>query len=455
MLSARMDRLPASRTQWRLVIILSLGGFFEYYELFSTAYVVPGIVLSGILTPTTSGFFGLNGVASYIAATFIGLFIGTFVFGFVADKVGRRAVFTYSLLWYSASAAVMAFQTDALGLNFWRLMTGIGLGVELVTIDAYLSELVPPQVRGRAFALNQLITYLAVPAVALASYLLVPRAPFGIDGWRWVIALGASGSLVVWVLRRGLPESPRWLASTGALERAEQIVTRLEQQVIRETGRPLSVPTVESRPGVVEAKGRFRELWSPRYASRTVMLLIFHAAQAIALYGFSNWIPTFLIQRGGSVGGSLALGLAVACIMPLGPLLAISFVDRIERKWQIVIAASVVCAAGLAFAEVRQPALVILCGGLVTIGATLIALNFHAYQAELFPTRIRALGVGFVYSASRVSGMFSGFLIAWVLRNHGVSAALTLIAACMAVAALAIGVLGPKTGGRSLEEING
>src|SRR4030081_1549241 len=249
MLSARMDRLPASRSQWRLVVILSLGGFFEYYELFSTAYVVPGIVLSGILAPTTSGFFGLNGVASYIAATFIGLFIGTFVFGFVADKVGRRVVFTYSLLWYSACAAVMAFQTDALGLNFWLLMTGIGLGVELVTIDAYLSELVPPQVRGRAFALNQFITYLAVPAVALASYLLVPRAPFGIDGWRWVIALGASGSLVVWVLRRGLPESPRWLASTGALERAEQIVNALEQQVIRETGRPLSVPTGESTPG--------------------------------------------------------------------------------------------------------------------------------------------------------------------------------------------------------------
>src|SRR3982074_2101289 len=130
MLSARMDRLPASGTQRRLVIILSLGGFFEYYELFSTAYVVSGIVLSGILTPTTTGFFGLNGVASYIAATFIGLFIGTFVFGFVADKVGRRAVFTYSLLWYSASAAVMALQTDALGLNFWRPMTGIGLGVE-------------------------------------------------------------------------------------------------------------------------------------------------------------------------------------------------------------------------------------------------------------------------------------------------------------------------------------
>ena len=155
MLAARMNRLPATASIWKLVVLLSLGGFFEFYELFSTAYVVPGIVRSGILKETTASFFGLDGVASYIAATFAGLFVGTFVFGFVADKCGRRAIFTYSLLWYSACTVAAAFQTEAVGLNFWRMMTGIGLGVELVTIDAYLSELVPPQVRGRAFALNR------------------------------------------------------------------------------------------------------------------------------------------------------------------------------------------------------------------------------------------------------------------------------------------------------------
>jgi len=439
---------------WRLVVLLSLGGFFEFYELFSTAYVIPGIVRSGILTPTTAGFIGLGGVASYIAATFAGLFIGTFVFGFVADRCGRRAVFTYSLLWYSACAVVMAFQTDALGLNFWRLMTGIGLGVELVTIDAYLSELVPPQMRGRAFALNQVITYLAVPAVALAAWLLVPMAPFGIDGWRWVIALGAVGSLVVWVLRQGLPESPRWLASVGALARAHGIVTQLEQQVMTDTGRPLPEPSCVAATPVTQGKGRFRELWSKKYAPRTVMLMIFHVAQAIGLYGFSNWVPTFLIKQGSSVSSSLAHGLVIACVTPLGPLLAMTFADRVERKWQIVVSALVVCAAGLAFAQVRASALIILCGGLVTVGATIISLNFHAYQSELFPTRIRALAVGFVYSASRVSGMFSGFLIAFALAQRGVSAALALVAGCMAVVALAIGVLGPKTRGRSLEDIN-
>src|SRR6202048_2461726 len=153
-ISARLDRLPATATIWKLVCLLSFGGFFEFYELFSTASVVPGMVRSGILKQTPASFFALDGIAGYVAATFAGLFIGTFFFGFIADKFGRRAVFTFALLWYSACAVAMAFQTDATALNFWRLMTGIGLGVELVTIDAYLSELVPSRVRGRAFALN-------------------------------------------------------------------------------------------------------------------------------------------------------------------------------------------------------------------------------------------------------------------------------------------------------------
>ncbi len=101
---------------------------------------MPGIVRSGILKQTSTAFFALDGIAGYVAATFTGLFLGTSAFGFIADKLGRRAVFTYSLLWYSTSAVAMAFQTDAIGINFWRLMTGIGLGVELVTIDAYLAN---------------------------------------------------------------------------------------------------------------------------------------------------------------------------------------------------------------------------------------------------------------------------------------------------------------------------
>src|ERR1700730_3625285 len=125
-IAARLDRLPMTRTLWTRVILLSLGGFFEFYDLMFTGFIAPGLVKSGILSAATPGLFGTTGIASFVAALFAGLFIGTLVFGFVADRFGRRAVFTGSLLWYTAASVVMAFQTDAFGLNFWRFLSGIG-----------------------------------------------------------------------------------------------------------------------------------------------------------------------------------------------------------------------------------------------------------------------------------------------------------------------------------------
>ena len=127
---------------------------------------------------------------------FSGLFVGTALVSFVADRFGRRTIFTYSLLWYTVASVIMAFQHNVFGLNLWRFISGIGVGVELVTIDTYLSELVPANLRGRAFAINQSIQFCAVPVVALLAWLLVPRAPFGLDGWRWVVLLGAVGAIV-------------------------------------------------------------------------------------------------------------------------------------------------------------------------------------------------------------------------------------------------------------------
>jgi MFS transporter, putative metabolite:H+ symporter len=158
-----------------------------------------------------------------------------------------------------------------------------------------LSELVPPRIRGRAFALNQVITYSAVPTVALLSSLLVPRTVMGIEGWRLVMMIGATGAIAVWVIRRGLPESPRWLANHRSVERADAIVGQLEARVASEHGRPLDAPIPHP---VNLIKGNFAELWSRKYRTRTIMLLVFHAAQSVGLYGFSSWVPTFLIHQG-------------------------------------------------------------------------------------------------------------------------------------------------------------
>src|SRR5258707_457462 len=129
-IAARLERLPATRGFWRRVTLLSLGGFFEFYDMFLTAYVAPGLVRAGILAHSAGGLFG--GVAGFVASFFLGLFAGTAVFGFVADRLGRRAIFTFSLLWYAVCAVIMAFQRDAFWLDFWRFMGGVGIGVELV-----------------------------------------------------------------------------------------------------------------------------------------------------------------------------------------------------------------------------------------------------------------------------------------------------------------------------------
>jgi putative MFS transporter len=223
-INARLDRLPVTRAVWLFVILLSLGGWFEFYDLFLTAYVGPGLVRDGLLTSSTQNFFGFSGLGAFVAANFAGLFIGTAGLGWLADRFGRRWIFTAALLWYSFATIVMAFQTTSLGVDLWRLIAGIGIGMELVTIDTYLAELVPRQLRGRAFVINQSVQYTAVPVVALLAYWLVPRIPFGFDGWRWVVLIGAAGALAIWVIRLRLPESPRssqiwsgvWLPNAAA-----------------------------------------------------------------------------------------------------------------------------------------------------------------------------------------------------------------------------------------------
>ena len=115
-ISRRLESLPASSYVWRLVILLSLGGWFEIYDLFFTGYIAPGLNRSGLLTTTTQAFFGFSGIGAFVAATFSGLFVGTFFLGFLADRFGRRSIFTFALLGYTAASVVMACQTTSDGV---------------------------------------------------------------------------------------------------------------------------------------------------------------------------------------------------------------------------------------------------------------------------------------------------------------------------------------------------
>jgi len=452
--AARLDRLPASRHTRRLITLVSLGGWFEFYDLFFTAYIAVGLFNAGLFKPTTAGLFDLHGFASFVAALFAGLFIGTLAFSWLSDRFGRRSIFTFALIWYSIGAFIMALQQNAEAIDLWRLIASIGLGVELVNIDTYVSELVPKAQRGAAFAYNQFVMFTSVPVVAFLSWQLVPRSVFGLDGWRVVVIIGSIGALLIWWIRRGLPESPRWLAQHGRIAEAETIVADWEARVRAERGEEL--PAAEIVAGETQRKaGAFGEMWSAAYRGRTVMLIVYTLFQTVGYYGFSSWVPSLLIAQGIGVTKSLAYTFIIAVAAPVGPLIGVVFADRLERKWQIAWTALGIAVFGLLFARQTSAAGVIACGVVITLCNNWMSFSFHAYQAELYPTRIRARAVGFVYSWSRFSAIFSGFVIAFFLGRYGTLGVFAFIAGAMLVVFFVIGFFGPAVTRRRLEAVAG
>ena len=451
--AARLDRLPFTRTLWRFVTLIALGGVFELYDLFMTAYITPGLTRPGGLFVTSGvGFFSPHGIGFFVFSFFAGMWVGTIGFGFVADRLGRRSIFTVALVWYSLATLVMAFQQTPETVCLWRFIAAIGVGLEQITIDTFLPELVPPAGRGKAFAYYQFIEFLVVPVVALLGWLLVPRAPLGLDGWRWVAMIGSIGALFAWVFRLTLPESPRWLALHGHRDKAEAVMRRIEAGVEKDIGGPL--PPIGPVTEELRAKSTFSELLRPPYGKRTLVLSIFNLAQTIAFYGFGSWVPTLIISKGILITKSLQYSFIIALANPVGPLLGMLIADKMERKWQLVSAGVLVGVFILLFALQTDPALIILLGVLVTLANNWISFVFHGYQAEQYPTRIRARGVGFVYSWSRVSSALNALMITFILSKAGVPGVAYFIGAAMIVMCGTIGFFGERTRNRSLEELS-
>lgn len=306
-----------------------------------------------------------------------------------------------------------------------------------------------------------------MPVVAILVRLLAPTH-FVLEGWRWVMLIGALGAALAWYFRRALPESPRWLESHGRHREAEAIVATLEasahhhSDALRDERRGRATPISLEGEGALSLapsetsaeRSSFAELWREPYRNRTLMLVAFQALQTIGYYGFANWAPTFLLQRGVSLLHSLDYALLIALVSPLGPALAAITSDRLERKWTIVAMALLMAGLGLGFAFWSLPLLIILSGALLTLCGNWFSALFHAYQAELFPTRLRATGVGFTYSWSRLSAALSSLLIGAVLSKAGVGAVFALLSAALCGVAGIIAFLGPRTNRISLEVLS-
>ena len=430
----------ASPYAWKLVALLSLGGCFEIYNLALTATLSPGLIRSGIFHEDSRGLWGLTDQASFAAATFAGLFVGSAVLGAFADKFGRRMVFTFSMLWYSVTSFGTALQHSAVGIDAWRFFTGIGLGLELVTIDTYIAELVPASVRGRAFAINQCIQLLAIPVATFASWLLLPGDLLGVAGWRWVALIGAVGALVAYYIRRQMPESPQWLLQRGRLEEAQTV---LEKIGANSDGLVPHRPQDTGFPS--QRVSSFSALFRNPYLRRTLVLIALNIFQASGFYGLVNWLPTLLISRGFTIPRSLRYTFIISIVYPLSPLLFVPIADKIERKWHIVLAAGSAAVLGLLFSRPAGSLMLVTLGILLTISNNWLSFAYHAYQAEMYPTSVRARGIGLVYSFSRLSTVISSFLIALLLRRFGPFGVFGFISCSLAIVVVAVGVFGPRT----------
>jgi putative MFS transporter len=204
-------------------------------------------------------------------------------------------------------------------------------------------------------------------------------------------------------------------------------------------------------PARAVTNARYADLFKPPYLSLVVLFMVFNFCQAFGFYGFANWVPTLLVEKGITVTKSLQYSFIVAFAYPVAPLLAASFADKLERKWIICGACVAIIAFGMAFSQFTEPSLLILSGVMLTAANMTMSYAYHAYQTEVFPTSIRARASGLVYSMSRVSAMFSGFIVAYMLRVAGVNGVFGLITSAMILVIIAIATFGPHVRGKPLD----
>jgi putative MFS transporter len=446
-IAARMDRLPITRTHRQATVAVGLGMFFDIYEVFLAG------VLSGVLT--TQFHLTKAALAPVLGSTFIGMFLGALVLGRAADRFGRRGAFLLNLALYSVFSLLGAFSPNAVWLMVTRFFAGLGLGAELPLADAYLSDLLPAQRRGRYIAWAYTISFIGVPFVGFLAHSLFEITVLGLAGWRWIFIIGALGSLVVFFLRRGLPESPRWLETVGRTEQAEQITARFEAEA-RADGHELADPepaaagSAPATPGIEPIRNLFR----PPYGKRTGMMLVFHLLQTFGYYGFGTLVPVVLAAKGFPVGQSLLFTAVTYLGYPVGSALSLPFVERLERKFLIIGAAIGMALFGLAFGLSHAMAPILIFGFLYTATSNVFSNSYHIYQGEIFPTGLRSTAASGTYALSRLTTAVMPFVLVPLLNKGGPGALFAVVCGAMAVVALDVALLGPRTTGRRLETVN-
>jgi putative MFS transporter len=433
----RLDRLPLGRFHKRLLTLIALGLFFDSFDNALMASVLAALVGAGVST------VALN--AQYISISFLGLTIGAALAGLMGDRWGRRFAYQFNLLLFGSMCLVSAFAPSMPWLMAIRFVMGIGLGAEFVAGYGMVTEFIPPARRGRCIALVNVVSSSGGFAVNQMGLLVIPLL-----GWRAMFIIGGVGALGVWLARRKLPESPRWLESKGRHAEAEQVLARIEAEVAAGGVLPPVVGRAEPLPGEVP----IRVLFSEAVIRRTMLAICINFVVLVCSYSFTSWVPTFFVKQGFTVTRSLGFNAAMSCGAIAGPLLGFWLADKIGRRWGVVMVASAMAVIGAVYPFLTAVPAIVFCGFLLVAGMNLaITFGLACYTPELFPTGYRFRGSGLAQMFGRGGLIFAPYAVVFLFENYGIGGVVMVLSGLYLSLAVIVGLFGIETNQKSLESL--
>jgi putative MFS transporter len=398
-----------------------------------------GAMCAGIVSGTLTLIRGELGLTSeeagrVLSSWLLGMLLGAFAVGYVADRVGRRLAVLASMSLMGVFTAASAAARGWLDLSLYRVLAGAGNAGYMVSASVLMSEYAPASARGKLVALLESSWALGWLAALILSRVIAP-----VHGWRPVFLSALAAVAVAALLYYTLPESLRYLVARGRVEEARALSERL------------GVPLPPGEAG----RGRISELVRKPYLRRTVMLWVHWFAIALTYWGIFLWLPDMLYARGLGFAKSLEYAIAITLAQVPGYLSAAYLIEAVGRK---PVLAAYMLLAGLASLGVLRsatPADLLLWGSLVSffnLGAWGVT---YAYTPELYPTRLRGTGSGWANSFGRIGGMVGPYVAGLTMQLYGDPLApFTVFAALHLVSAVAVLLLGVETRGRKLEEIS-
>jgi len=436
---ARIERLPTSWWQIKARIIVGTATFFDAFDALAIASVLPVVAPLWKLTQPQTGFL--------ISAGFLGQLVGALLFGWLAERHGRMTAMIWSIALFSVMSLVCAFAFDYWSLLVLRAIQGIGLGGEVPVAAVFISELAKAKGRGRFVLLYELVFPIGLVAASLVGLWVVPRL-----GWQYMFAIGALPGVLALLLRRLLPESPRWLAVHGRHSEAEAAMAYIESETQKATGEPL--PPVKPVVSTLEKPASLADLFGPLYLRRTLVVWVMWFCAYCVNYGLAIWLPTvYRTVFKLPLEQSLKYGLITQAVGLLGTLICALVIDHVGRRlwfaWSF--AAAAVALAALALYQAPTAEQVLTCMTIAYFFISSVNIGVYLYTPELYPTRVRALAVGTATAWLRFASIIGPTVVGTMIAS-GLPAVFLTFAVVAGIAAAITGLFAVETKGRVLEE---